>query len=149
MAMKILKTGQTQLENDLLAGGALENWSFRLFSTSHTPAVTDTLATYTAIEATFTGYAAKTLTRSVSGATWSTPAIVTPGTIDATNGNSKATYGSAPQSWSATSAQTVYGYFVSGVTSLVGLFAEQFASSIALVNPSTLQITPALELGSN
>jgi hypothetical protein len=31
----------------------------------------------------------------------------------------------------------------------VGICAEQFGSSISLTNPSTLNITPALELGSN
>lgn len=148
MSMKVLKTGQVQFETDLLSGGSLESWSLRLFASSHTPAVTDTLTTYTAIEASFTGYAAKTLTRSVSGTTWATPAA-TGSTIDPTNHNSYSTYGSAAQSWSATSAQTIYGYFWSGVTSGVGLIAEQFASSVALVNPSTLNLTPVLELGSN
>lgn len=142
MAMKILRTGQQQLLSDLLTGGTLESWSLRLFSTSHTPAVTDTLATYTAIEASFTGYSAKTLAR----ASWAAAGL-TGTTIDATNSNAKSTY--AQQSWSATSAQTVYGYFWSGVTSGVGICAEQFASSISLVNPSTLNLTPVLELGSN
>lgn len=148
MAMKVMKTGQVQFETDLLSGGSLENWSLRLFSSSHTPAVTDTLSTYTAIEASFTGYSAKTLTRSVSGTTWATPAA-TGTTIDPVNDNSYSIYGSAAQSWSATSAQTIYGYFWSGVTSGVGLVAEQWGSSISLVNPSTLQLQPVLELGSN
>jgi hypothetical protein len=145
MSMKILQTGMTQLEKDLLAGGSLENWSLRLFATSHTPAVTDTLSTYTAIEASFTGYAAKTLTRSMTGSTWSTPSIS--GTTINAAGDSLSTYGSAAQSWSATSSQTIYGYFWSGATSGVGITAEAFGSSIALVNPSTLNLTPVLELG--
>jgi hypothetical protein len=134
-----------QLEKDLLAGGSLENWSLRLFSTSHAPAVTDTLSTYTAIEASFTGYSAKTLTRTLSGSTWSTPAIS--GTTVNAAGDALSTYGSAAQSWSATSAQTIYGYFWSGLTSAVGITAEAFGSSIALTNPSTLNLTPVLELG--
>jgi hypothetical protein len=146
MSMIVLHTGQVQLETDLLGGGSLENWSLRLFSTSHTPADTDTLSTYTAIEASFTGYAAKTLTRSLTGSTWSTPTI-SGTTIDTSSSNAKSSYGSSAQSWSATSAQTIYGYFWSGVTSGVGICAEAFASSISLTNPSTLNLTPVLELG--
>ena len=146
MAAKILKTGQQQLLNDLLAGGTLENWSLRLFSTSHTVAVTDTLSTYTAIEASFTGYSAKTLTRSIAGGTWGSVAL-TGTTLDGTNNNAISTY-QTQQSWSATSAQTVYGHFLSGVTSTVGILAEQWTSSVALINPSTLNLTPVLELGS-
>jgi hypothetical protein len=147
MSMKILKTGQQQLLTDLLGGGTLENWSLRLFASSHAPAVTDTLSTFTAIEASFTGYSAKTLTRSISGATWGTVGL-TGTTIDGSNNNAKSAYGTT-QSWSATSAQTIYGYFISGLSSLVGILAEQFGSSISLTNPSTLQMTPVLELGSN
>ena len=111
--------------------------------------MTDVLSTYTAIEASFTGYSAKTLTRSVSGSTWATP-TASGTTIDPTNDNAKSVYNSGtPQSWSATSSQTIYGYFWSGVTSGVLLVAELFASSISLVNPSTLTLPPALELGSN
>lgn len=146
MAMKILKTGQQQLLADLLAGGTLEVWTLGLFSTSHAPLVTDTLATYTAIEATFTGYVTKSLTRSIAGGTWGAVGL-TGTTIDAVNSNAKSTYGTQ-LSWSATSVQTVYGYFVKGATSAVGLFAEQWGSSIALVNPSTLNLTPVIELGS-
>lgn len=146
MAAKILKTGQQTWLNNLLAGGSLENWSLRLFKTSHAPAVTDTLSTYTAIEADFTGYVAKTLTRTQAAGTWSSAAL-TGATIDAVNNNAISTYGTQ-QSWSATSAQTVFGHFLSGASSSVGLLAEQWASSVALVNPSTLLLTPVLELGS-
>ncbi len=147
MGCKILKTGQQQFLTDLLAGGSLENWELRLFASSHAPAVTDTLSTYTAIEATFTGYSAKTLTRSIAAGTWGTVGL-TGTTIDAVNNNAKSTYGTT-QSWSATSAETVYGHFVKGATSGVGILAEQWGSSVSLVNPSTLNLTPVLELGSN
>jgi hypothetical protein len=143
---KVLKLGQQQWETDLLAGGTLENFLLGLFATSHTPAVTDTLSTYTAIEATFTGYSQKTLTRSIAGGTWGAVGL-TGTTIDGTNNNAKSTYGTQ-QSWSATSAQTVYGHFWKGATSGVGLLAEQWASSVGLVSPSTLNLTPVLELGS-
>jgi hypothetical protein len=146
MAAKVLKTGQSQWLTDLLGGGTLESILLGLFSTSHTPAVTDTLSTYTAIEASFTGYSQKTLTRTIAAGTWGTVAL-TGSTIDGVNHNAISTYGTQ-QSWSATSAQTVYGHFWKGNTSGVGLLAEQWGSSIALVNPSTLNLTPVLELGS-
>jgi hypothetical protein len=146
MACKVLKTGQQQLLTDALAGGSLENWQLRLFSTTHTPAVTDTLSTYTAIEATFAGYSIKTLTRTIAGGTWGAVAL-TGTTIDGTNHNAISTYGTT-QTWNATSAQTIYGHFWGGATSGVGILAELWGSSVALVNPSTLNLVPLLELGS-
>ena len=146
MSMIILQTGMIELEKELF-GTTQENWSLRLYKSSHAPAVTDTLSTYTAIEATFTGYSAITLTRTVSGTTWAVSASASGTTINAA-GNAIATYHSGtPQVFSSTSVQTVYGYFWSGITSAVGICAEQFASSIGLTNPSTLNITPVLELG--
>jgi hypothetical protein len=141
MSMVIPNEGETQLLNDLLAGGTLENWSLRLYSNNITPAETDTASTYT--EATFTGYSAKTLTRSVTGTTWATP-TQTGTTLESSN--AKSTYGSSAQSWNATSAQTIYGYYLVGATSTKLIAAEKFASSIGLVNPSTLTMTPAMEL---
>lgn len=143
----VTQEGMGQLETDLLAGGTLENWSLRLFSSNHTPLITDTLATYTAIEASFTGYSAKTLTRSIAAGTWGAVSS-TGGTSINVSGNAKSTYNSGtPQSWSATSAQTIYGHFYSGATSSKSILAQLWTSSVALVNPSTLQIQPVLELG--
>jgi hypothetical protein len=144
LGAKVLKTGQSQWLTDLLGAG--ETINLRLFKSSHTPAVTDTLSTYTAIESTFTGYSAKALTRSIAAGTWGAVAL-TGSTIDATNHNAISTYGTQ-QSWSATSAESAYGHFWAGATSGVGLLAEQWASSVGLVNPSTLNLTPVLELGS-
>ncbi len=146
MAAKVMKTGQQQLLTDLLGSGQ-ENWSLRIFASSHTPAVTDTLSTYTAIEASFTGYSAHTITRTIAGGTWGAVGL-TGTTIDGTNNNAKSTYGTT-QTWSATSSQTVYGHFYSGVTSTVGILAELWASSVALVNPSSLSLIPTIELGSD
>lgn len=142
MAMMVPHDGQVQLLTDLLGGGSLEAWTLKLFQSNTTPADTDTTGTYT--EATFTGYSSKTLTRSVSGSTWNTP-TETGSTINSTDAIS--TYGSSAQSWSATSVQTVYGYYIVGATSTKLMFAERFASAVGLVNPSTLSLTPALELG--
>jgi hypothetical protein len=138
--MTISHEGQLQLLTDLLGGGALENWMFKLYSSNTTPAETDTAATYT--EATFTGYGAKTLTRSVGASTWNTPGLT--GSVLAA-GCGKSTYGSSAQSFSATSAQTIFGYFTVGATSTKLIQAERFAASITTSNPSTIQITPSLE----
>ena len=144
MACKVMKTGQQQLLTDLLSAG--ENWNLRLFSTSHTPAVTDVLSTYTAIEASFTGYSSKTITRTIASGTWGAVAL-TGSTIDGTNHIAISTYGTT-QTWTATSSQTVYGHFYAGATSAVGILAEQWASSVALISGSVLNLTPVVELGS-
>lgn len=143
----VTQEGMGQLEADLLAGGSLENWSLRLFASNHTPLITDTLATYTAIEASFTGYSAKTLTRSIGAGTWGAVSSTGGSSINAA-GNAKSTYNSGtPQSWSATSAQAVYGHFYSGVTSSKSILAQLWGSPVSLVNPSTLNLTPVMELG--
>jgi hypothetical protein len=137
MALLVPDVGEVRLLTELLDGGtARENWTLKLYKTNVTPAETDTAASYT--EADFTGYATKTLTRTVSGATWSTPATAA--------GVTSSTYGAAAQSWSATSAQTIYGYYVVGATSTILIYAELFGSSISLVNPSTLTLQPKIQL---
>jgi hypothetical protein len=133
--------GEVQLQKDLLGAAALENWTLKLFKNNITPALTDTSSTYT--EADFTGYSAVTLTRSVSGTTWSTPSG---GGSVLESGCSKSTYGASAQSWSATSAQTIYGYYIVGATSGKVIFAERFASSVSLINPSTITVQPSFEL---
>jgi hypothetical protein len=146
MAAKIPREGQIPLLTELISAG--ENWNLNLFKTSITPAVTDTLSTYTAQVATFTGYSQMTLTRTQTGSTWGA-AAGTGTTIDA-GGNAKAIYHSGtPQTWSATSAQTIYGHYLSGATSGKLILAELWGSSVSLINPSTLNLTPVLELGSD
>lgn len=141
--------GSGQLLTDALTGGTLENWYLRLFSSNHTPLITDTLTTYTAIEASFTGYSSTgiTLTRSIAAGTWGTVSS-TGGTSINAGGNAKSTYDSGtPRSWNATSAQTIYGHFYSGITSTKSILAQLWTSSVSLIDPSTLQLTPVLEFG--
>lgn len=147
MSMKVPKEGQVQFLTDALGGGSLENWTLRLFSTAHTPAVTDTLATYTAIECAVAGYAAITLTRSVGASTWNTPGA-TGTTVDPTNNNAKSLYGSSSPQFSFTASGTVYGYFYRGVTNNKCMGAEQFASLFNVSNGSNLTVPAAYELGS-
>lgn len=138
MSLLCPDVGEVVLLTDLLDGAnTRENWTLKLYKANVTPAETDTAGSYT--EADFTGYSSKTLTRTTSGSTWSTPAT--------SAGVTKSTYNAGtPFSWSATSVQTVYGYFLVGATSTTLVVAELFGSSIALVNPSTLNFTPALQL---
>jgi hypothetical protein len=141
VGLLIPNEGETQLLTDLLGGGALENWTLKLFTSATTPAETDTAATYT--EATFTGYSAKTLTRSIGASTWNTPASGAPTNAwSAEAAVAESVYGSAAQSWSATSAQTIQGYILVGATSTKLIGAEKFASPISLVNPSSLTLQP-------
>lgn len=137
MALLCPNVGEVVLLGNLLAGGTLENWTLKLYKTNVTPAETDTAASYT--ESTFTGYSSKTLTRTVTGSTWATP--TTSGGVTSSQYNS-----ASPQTWSATSAESCYGYFVVGATSTTLIIAELFASVISLVNPSTLTIIPYLAL---
>jgi hypothetical protein len=132
--------GEIQLLTELLSSG--ENWTLKLFKSDTTPSETDTAATYT--EADFTGYAAKTLTRSVSGTTWSTPAG-TGSELEAQDAKSSYNSGS-PQTWNATSAQDIHGYIFVGATSGKLVKAERYASTISLVNPSTTTLVPVMEL---
>lgn len=148
MAGRIPKEGQVQFLRDALAGGSLENWHLRLFSTAHTPAVTDTLSTMTAIETSGIGYTSIALTRSVSGTTWATPAA-TGTTIDSVNSNAKSVYGSTTPSFAFTGSGTIYGYFVSGDTNGKLMFFEQFSAAFTVSNGSNILVPVELEFGSD
>jgi len=104
------------------------NAVLRLYQNNKTPAYADTVAGYT--EATFTGYAAATLT----GASW---------TISGTNPAS-ATY--AQQSFASTanqSSQTIYGYYLTVSGNLIA--AELFASPVTIqYNGDTINVTPTI-----
>lgn len=137
MTLIVPDVGEVELLTDLLGNG--ENFTLKLFTNDVTPAESDTAGTYT--EASFTGYSAKTLTRSISGATWATPSTST--------GTTSSEYNSGtPQSWTMGDAGpvTVYGYFVIGATSTVLQWAERFASSRALSLNDVLNLTPRMEL---
>lgn len=100
--------GRVVLVNNLIAGGSLENWTLKLFKNNFTPAVTSVAADFT--EADFTGYTAKTLTRSQTGSTWGAASI--------TSDISQSEYGT-DQSFTYTGAtsQSVYGWYIVGATS--------------------------------
>jgi aspartokinase len=135
MALLVPDVGEVVLLASILYPASGENWTLKLYSGNVTPAETDTAASYT--EATFTGYTAKTLTRTQSGATWAVPTTST--------GTTSSTYGTA-QVWSPTTSQSIYGYYVVGATSTTLLFAELFSSVKNLANNDTLTVTPRFQL---
>jgi hypothetical protein len=131
--------GTVQLCKDILGAAALETWQLHLYQNNHTPAESDTTSNYT--ESTFTGYSSQLLTRDTSAGHWATPVSQAPtGAWSGATNVAESTY--ASQSWSPTSSQTVYGYYVTGNTSTKLIFAELFASAKNLSNGDTLSLTP-------
>ena len=115
------------LVNKIAAG---QNVVLKLFKNDITPGETDTAGTYT--EATFTGYAAKTLTGASWTATEGAPSDVTFAQQTFTS--------SADQS-----AQTIYGLYMIRVTALDLILAERFATSVVIQNNGdAIQITPII-----
>jgi len=149
MPFLVPREGDVQLLVDLLGGGPLEDWSLGLFNTAVTPDETDTAATYTAHEAGFGGYARKTLSRSVSPATWNAPVLQPPSGSPAWSGRAQvghAQYGSGPQVWTCSGAgDSVYGYFIVGATSGKLICAELFAAPRTLASGDSLSMTPVFE----
>lgn len=137
MALLVPNVGEVVLLTNLLAGGSLENWTLKLYKTDVTPAEEDVAGDYT--EADFTDYTSKTLTRAVGAGNWGTPAT--------SGGTTSSTYNSGtPQTWTAGSSQTIYGYFIVGATSGTLIYAEKFASARALQSGDVLNVTPRIEL---
>ncbi len=60
----------------------------------------------------------------------------------------EASYGSAPQSWTAGSSQSIYGYYVEGATSGTVLWAERFAQMRSLSSDDVLSVQPKFTLNS-
>lgn len=149
MALLVPREGDVQLLTDLMGGGTLENWQLGLFHAGITPAETDTAATYTAQEAAFTGYARKTLTRSIGPTTWNTPVAQPPSGSPAWSGRAQVghtQYGASPQSWTCgPTGDTIHGYFIVGAASGKLICAEAFATPRTLVNGDTLSLTPVFE----
>lgn len=110
-----------------------ENLTLKLYTNNYSPVAASVAADFT--EATFTGYAAKTLTRS----SWTDP--VQSGTT------AKTTY---PElTWSNSgSSQTIYGYYVVGATSGTLIFAEALDAAYAMATGSSFNLTPELTLDS-
>lgn len=144
MPAVIPNDSEPTLLSNLLAGGAFENWTLKLYKTNVTPAETDTIASYTVAD--FTNYTNKTLTRSISGSTWSTPASGAPtGSWSGEASVAESTY--QQQSWTCgATGNTIYGYWIEGATSTKLIMAELFATARTLASGDTLNLTPRIGL---
>ena len=130
MALNFPDTGENIALETLVNKTAAQNLVLKLYSNNITPSDTDVAGTYT--EATFSGYAAATLT----GATWGAAAG---GTI---------TYG-AQQTFTRNStgaAENIYGYYVIQTTSGTLVYSERDGSAPFAVtnNGDAIKITPTI-----
>lgn len=133
MALLIPNAGEGLALENFLNKSAPQNQTMLLYKSNTTPAETDTTATYT--EATFTGYAAK----SITGTSWT----VTPG--------APTTAAYAQQSFASTANQTteaVYGYVFKQTTSGTIMWAERFSDGPYNItnNGDTINVTPQITL---
>ena len=135
MAMIFADVGELELLDKMLKDALTvdEDYTLKLYTNNETPTQASVAGDFT--EATFTGYAAKTLTR----AGWNAATTI--------SNKASATYGT-DQTWTAGSSQTIYGAYVIGTTSTTLLWAELFASSVSLVDTDTLTYTPVVTLNS-
>ncbi len=127
--------GELELLDKLLkdALSTNENYILKLYKNDYTPDDSSAPGSFT--EADFTNYAAKTLLR----ATWNAAVTV--------SNKAESSYGSSPQSWTCgASGNTIYGYYVTGSTSAVVLWAERFSTSRVLADQDVLNLTPKFTL---
>ena len=137
MPLVVPDSGELRLLDTLLklALSTNENHILKLYRTDVTPTASSVPASFT--EANFTGYAARTLTRS----NWNSAVTV--------SNKAEASYGSTPQSWTCgTTGNTIFGYWVEGSTSNRCLWAERFSTSRVLASGDVLNITPKFTLSS-
>lgn len=133
MAFVVQNHGEGDALRAIVAHTAATALILRLYSNNVTPAETDTAATYT--EATFSGYAAVTLT----GASWT----ITEGAP------SDAAY--AEQSFTADASiaalQNIYGAFMTRTTSGRIFASKDFSAARPVENENdTIGVTPTLTL---
>lgn len=115
-------------------GATPENLILRVFKNNITPASTMTVGDFT--EATFTGYLAVTLT----SADWT---ISHDGTFAFATASSGVMFAA-----SATTDETVYGYYITGVSSQVLYWAQAFPAAFRVYNlGDAVTPTAALQLG--
>ena len=111
--------GQVLLLKYMLNYSTPSNVELRLYTNNVTPAATDAVGSYT--ESSATGYVGITLT----GSYW---------TVATTSGTTVANY--AQQTFSYTTSESVYGYFVTSNAKGQVLWAERFSGSVPFNIPS-------------
>lgn len=133
MTLVLPDQGESIALEALVGKTAGQNLVLRLFKSNTTPAETDTEATYT--EADFTGYSAITLT----AANWSVT-----GTAPSSAGYAQQTFTSSAGSQS----QSVYGYYLTQVTSGKLVWAERFTDGPYTItnNGDTIKVTLAITM---
>ena len=131
MSLVLTQAGELKLLERMLSAYT-EDISLHLFSNNTAPTNTSTAAQFT--ESAFTGYTAATL------GTWATATTVNG------VGSKSCSAGSTFQNTSTTAA-TVWGYYLTGATSSVVYWAEQFASARTLNQNDQITITPQFSFG--
>lgn len=124
--------GEVLLLKYMLNYSSPTNVELRLYTNNITPAYTDVLASYT--ESSAAGYAGLTM----AGTSW---------TVATTTGTTVANY--AQQTFSYTTSESVYGYFVTSNGKGQVLWSERFSGAVPFNIPSgggTVSITPRVTL---
>jgi len=134
MALEVPNEGTKRFFDIVLNNITQENLTLKLFKSNTTPAEDDTASTYT--EATFTGYAAVTLTLG----SW---------TVTLGSGATKTLAAYAQQTFTSSANQTTeneYGYYIVGATSNKLYWAERFTSGPFPIanNGDTIKVTPQI-----
>lgn len=133
MALVVPTASENEMLKTLLGVSNPEDLVLRLFVNNITPGDSDTAATYT--EMSTLGYASKSLAKG----SWSV----------AQNASNKAEGSYAQQSWafSAGTAVTVYGYYITRATTGDLWYAERFTTPHTVQNTGdTIRVTPKITL---
>ena len=132
MSLLAPNVGEQLLLEYMLNFAAPTNVELRLYTNNLTPAYSDTLVSYT--ESSAAGYASLVLT----GSLW---------TVAISSGTTVANF--AQQTFSYTTSESVYGYFVTSHSKGQVLWAERFSGAVPFNIPSgggTVSITPRVTL---
>lgn len=133
MALVVANVGELLLLDALLKDSSGENFYLKLYKTNVTPDQDSVDSDFT--EADFSGYSAKTLTRS----SWDAASTV----------SNKASSSYVAQTWTNSgSSQTIYGYYIVGVSTGTLYWAELFASPRVLATGESETLTPVFTLNS-
>jgi hypothetical protein len=135
MPLVVADQGELRLLDIMLkvALSTNENQILKLYQNNYTPTSAAAPGSFT--EATFTGYAARTLTRSV----WNTAVTV--------SNKAESSYGTTPQSWTCgATGNTIYGYTVEASSKT--MWGELFSTARVLASGDVLNITPKFTLNS-
>ncbi len=127
--------GDPFLLDSLLGTTTISTYKYHLFTGSPTLNVSTTLATLVALEATFTGYSA------ISVTTWNASTVVSSQGVATASSSITYTYTTG-----AGSPQTLTGYYVTDSASANLLWFEAFATSQTLSPSDTLTINPSFSL---